>query len=298
MKIGQIGNGGWGKLILRDLLALGAEVHVAATSQATCDRSIAAGATSACIGLDGLPEVDGYVVVTPITRHFEVIKALIPSGKPIFCEKPVTADPAEMEVILKQAGERVFSMDKWRYHPGILKLAELARSGALGEVVAVSTYRLGLAKTPPDTNVVWHLAPHDLSIALEILGDLPMLKSANGIRASRKMESLSAVLQTGGEGVQVTLDVSSAHPVVRRSVIVIGTTGTAGLAASYDDHITVKRQGADAEKIPIGTEMPLLAELRAFLSHLDGGPAPKSSARDAGLIVRRLSEIQSMAGFS
>jgi predicted dehydrogenase len=179
----------------------------------------------------------------------------------------------------------------------VLKLAELAQSGALGNIASVCTYRLGWAHTPSDVDVAWHLAPHDLSIALEILGYLPPVKSAVGLNVSPTLQSLQAVLQDPSGGPQVQLDVSSAHPVNRRSVTIIGSTGLAALGGSYDKHIVLMPKAGEPEHISIEQKMPLLAELDTFLKHLAGGPPPKSTAREAAIIISRLSEIRCLAGF-
>lgn len=299
MRIGLIGCGRWGRLILRDLLSLGMVVDVAAPSAATRAQAQEAGARETQETLDALPEADGYVVAVPTIAHAETIEALLPRGRPIFVEKPMTASVADAERILASAPERVFCMDKWRYHGGVCKLSELARSGALGDICAVQSWRLGWGNPHSDVDTVWILAPHDLSIAFEILGALPPVAHAHGVHLAGVGQSLTGQLaHADGSGTQVTLEVSSIHPVNRRSVVVIGTKGAAQFGDSYDSVVRLNRPGADPEEIPVDTEMPLLSELRAFTDYLAGeGPPPKSSAEEAALFVRRVAELRDLAGF-
>lgn len=295
MRIGLVGCGRWGRLILRDLVSLGAEVAVATLHAETCATALGLGAKSAHVGLAALPPVNGYVVATPTSTHAEVVKALLPTGRPIFVEKPMTNDPDAADHIVAKAGERVFVMDKWRYHGGVLKLADLARSGALGRVLQVQSWRVGWENKYDDVDAAWTLLPHDLSIAQEILGFLPPVRFASGVASYGRNREVLAVLQDGN-GPCVGIEISSCHPVSRRSVVVIGSEGSAQFGGSYDDAVLLRRRAGPEERLPIATDMPLLAELRGFLGHLEGGPPPKSSAAEAALTVRRVAEIRTMAG--
>jgi predicted dehydrogenase len=295
MRVGLVGCGAWGRFILRDLRSLGAEVMVVARSEASQGAAREGGAVSIHSDIDDLPLADGYVVATSTGSHAEIIDALLPRGRPVFVEKPLTDDPVAAASIASRAGARVFSMDKWRYHPGVLKLAELAQSGHLGRVRHVQSWRLGWEDRSGDTDSIWRLLPHDLSIALEILGHLPQLAWAYGFHAFDIRSEATAVLQEEG-GPSVGLAVSGCHPVNRRSVLVVGSEGSAQFGGSFDDKISVRYRDGTKEEIDIATDMPLLAELRVFLEHLRGGPPPKSPAPEAALIVLRIAEIRAMAG--
>ena len=91
---------------------------------------------------------------------------------PIYCEKPFTTDVDDAEELVAAAPTSLFVMHKWRYHPGVLALGELARRGDIGRVQGLTTERLQWGEGHGRTDVVWHLAPHDLSIGLELLGGL------------------------------------------------------------------------------------------------------------------------------
>lgn len=296
MHIGLVGCGGWGRLILRDLLSLGVEVSVATLSAESCAVALGLGAKTAHLGLAGLPPVDGYVVATPTSTHAEVVEALIPTGRPIFVEKPMTNDPEAADRIVRAAGERVFVMEKWRYHGGVLKLAALAQSGDLGRILQVQSWRVDWENKHDDVDAAWVLLPHYLSIAHEILCSLPPLRFASGVASFGRNREVSAVLQDG-DGPIVGIEISSCQPISRRSVVVIGTEGSAQFGGSYDEAVVLRRRTGPEERLPIATDMPLLAELRAFAGHLRGGPPPKASAAEGALIVRRVAEIRAMAGF-
>ncbi len=297
MRIGLVGCGTWGRLILRDLLAEGAEVAVADPDPAARAAAASAGASGTCADPRDLPEADGYVVASPTSLHPSSIDALLPRGRPLFVEKPLTADPAEAERLCAEAGDRIFCMEKWRYHGGVLKLAELARSGVLGEVRHLKCWRMGWGHRHPDVDAAWQFLPHDLSIAREILGPLPPLDHARATPMAGGDLCLTAIL-AGSGGPAVEIEVSTRHPVPLRAVLVTGSAGSAHLADGYADHVTLGRADGTREAIAIPTDLPLVAELRAFLAHLAGGPAPKSSAAEAAETVRRIAEIRARAGLA
>ena len=306
LSVGLVGCGHWGRNILRDLLALGARVHVVVPSAESRQRAKTLGAAGAWPELAAIPEpVDGFVVATPTKLHAQSIEALLPSGRPIFVEKPMADEPAAARRLVAAAGRRLFVMDKWRYHPGIEALAQLARAGELGRVLAVRSYRLGWGNPHGDRDIAWHLMPHDLAIAYEILGRLPAVESARAVLPHPYDGDLIATLCDGPDDVRVTIEIGGAHPVNRRSVLVVGTKKSAQLADSYDDCVIVRagapgspaRTAEPAERRGIGNTMPLYLELAAFLGHLRGGPPPRSSAAEGLLIVERIAAARQLAGF-
>ena len=277
MKVGLVGCGKWGKHILRDLTGLGCEVQVVTSSGRVSD-------------LEG---VDGIVVATPTTTHADITEQSLAHGVPVFVEKPLTDDPEDAERIAEAAPDRVFVMDKWRYHPGVELLAEIARSSELGRVVGLRTTRIGWGN-PHDVDAVWILAPHDLSIALEILGSVPPPTSAVALSLDGSAEGLVGLL---GESPWHVLEVSARSVDRRREVALVCEEGVAVLPDGFSDHVIVATNGGPEQR-PISTELPLLRELRAFAEHLDGGPAPKSSAREGAEIVRTIAELRRLAGLA
>jgi len=292
-RIGLVGCGKWGQLILRDLLSLGCRVSVVARSAES--RARAEGAETVVGSLAELPQVDGIVVATPTSTHAEVTEEALARGVPVFVEKPLTDDPVAAER-LAAAGERLFVMDKWRYHPGVELLAGLAREGSLGGVRGLLTTRIGWGNAHDDVDAAWILAPHDLSIALEVLGELPEARAAVGEVTERGIELLVGLL---GERPWHRLEISARSPQRRREVTLVCELGVASLADGYSDHVLVQRNGTtEAERVEISTELPLLRELRAFVEHLEGGPPPRSSAAEGALVVRRIAELRALAGAS
>jgi predicted dehydrogenase len=296
--IGLAGAGRWGALILRDLVGLGAVVHVADPDADARKAAIHQGADSACPGVGGWPPIDGVVVATPATTHADVIDTVSRLGVPVFCEKPLTTDAAAARRLADELGGRLHLLHTWRYHPGIALLGELARSGALGTVHGVRSYRTNWTSPRTDTDATWTLLPHDLSIAIEILGEIPPPAAATIEVIDTRVASIFA---TFGEisGPWLVVDASTRFADKRREVRVHGSEGVAVLAGLDVDHIEVAR-GHELEplieRIEFDPTPPVRRQLEAVLDHLRGGPAPKSDAAEGAAVVEAIAAVRVLAG--
>ena len=297
LRVGLVGCGRWGRHILRDLRALGCEVPVVARSEESVARARDGGAAAIVPDVGSLPRLDGVVVATTTSTHAAVVEEVLGRDVPVFCEKPLTDDPAAATKLAQRAAGGLFVMDKWRYHPGVVELAAIAREERLGRVHGLTTVRIGWGIAHDDVDAVWVLAPHDLSIALEVLGEVPRPESAVAQVADGQVVRLSAQLDGGGKW--HTFEVSERSPVRSRRVELHCDEGVAVLAGAWDEHVSVFRTGTDEpveERIATPGELPLLACLRVFVGHLDGGPPPKSSATEGAQIVSALAELRRLAG--
>lgn len=293
--IGLLGCGPWGRLILRDLSALGAEVHVWSPGAASRSAALDGGAQSVHEHLDTMPQVDGFVIATTTSTHAASIRSVAARGVPIFVEKPMCIDVGEAEQLANELGERLFVMDKWRYHAGVRTLRALATEGELGDVVGVQCVRIGYADNHPDVDAAWILLPHDLSIAYEIVGPVDTLRNAVGhVDEAGNVRTISALYDMPG-GKWFATTVSDRSPVERREVHVIGSAATAVLSGGYASHVEVRRE-ATVERVAFEPNMPLFDELAVFLAHLGGGVAPVSSARDGARTVALVAAARSAVG--
>ena len=279
-----------------DLGTLGCDVAVVARSAESKGRAKAGGATAVVDRIASLPTVDGVIVATPTSTHADVLDEVLGLGVPVFCEKPLCDEPAAAAQLAELAADRLFVMDKWRYHPGILELAAIAREERLGAVSGLSTVRVDWGSPHDDADPVWVLAPHELAIALEVMGSVPSPQVAVAQWLGGDAVWLSAVLT--GSGWWHTLEVSARSPARKRRIELHCADGVAVLADGWDEHVMVVTdgaQGAEETRVETPGELPLLAELRMFIAHLAGGPAPKSSVHEGAAIVAAITELRELA---
>jgi predicted dehydrogenase len=136
------------------------------------------------------------------------------------------------------------------------------------------------------------LAPHDLAIALEVLGEVPTPVAAAGLWVGGRLETMHALLESGR--VWHAVEVSERAPGVERRVELHCEEGLAVLGGAWDEHVLVHTPRGD-ERLDARGELPLLAELRAFVGHVAGGPPPRSSVGEGAAVVRAIVRSRELA---
>jgi predicted dehydrogenase len=177
-------------------------------------------------------DVDVVAVATPASTHSAVAMAAIEAGKHVLIEKPLASSYAEAERLVDaaSAGGTVLMCDHtYCYTPAVQKIRELVRSGVLGDIQFVDSVRINLGLVQRDIDVLWDLAPHDLSILDFILPDgcRPQAVAAHGadpIGAGRACIAY-LVLQLGG-GAIAHAHVNWLSPTKIRKTIIGGSKRT------------------------------------------------------------------------
>ena len=286
--IGLVGCGRWGANILRDLRALGVTVIVADRDPQHRAYAREAGAVRVVVDVDAMPECGGYVVATPASAHRTVCEHLLERGAPVYVEKPPCTTLDDVAALHARAHGRLFVMHKWRYHPGVVALRDLLAGGELGSAVRLETVRTGPEPLPPDVDVTWHLVVHDLAIALEVLGRVPVVRAAEGELADDRLVWCRATLAATTR-VDHVLEVGTGDR--RRCVRLVGSEGVAVLADPGAPAVTVVDRHGDERAIALVRDLPLERELAAFVAHCEGGPPPKSTSAEALAVCTQLAAI-------
>ena len=298
-RIGLVGCGLWGRNILRDLRELGCLVQVAEPSPDSRERASRLGAVSVFESPDDFGDVDGLVVATPATTHARVVERLLHLDRPIFVEKPLTTDLESAERLVALAGDRLFVMHNWRYHAGIRALAAIASSGELGPVTGLYSTRMNWTSPRKDTDTTWTLLPHDLSIALAILGTIPPPHASVAEVIDGRIVGMTALL---GDKPWMVISVSNRVADKRREVRLHCRHGVASLpdGESGSVEITTRSEQEDGRakvaRRPLEGPPPLYAELQLFVDFLHGGPPPPTSAREGVEVVRNVVLLRELAG--
>ena len=185
----MIGVGYWGPNLIRNFSDLD-EAQVVACSDLSQERlnKIAkrypgVKCTQDYRGLLADPSVDAVVIATPVSTHFPIAKAALEAGKHVMIEKPI-ADSSEHALDLVETAERVGRIlmvdHTFIYTSAVRKMRELVDSGDLGDILYFDSIRVNLGLFQKDINVIWDLAPHDLSIMDYLLRAEPIAVSAIG----------------------------------------------------------------------------------------------------------------------
>jgi predicted dehydrogenase len=130
-----------------------------------------------------MPDLDGVAIATPVKTHHSIAKEFLDQGKHVFIEKPLTHsyDTALELVKLAEKKQKVLMVGHtFEYTAAVNKIKEIIENGELGKVLYISCIRVNLGLFQPDINVVWDLAPHDISIIIYILGEPPVSVNSQG----------------------------------------------------------------------------------------------------------------------
>ncbi|TFI59632.1 Gfo/Idh/MocA family oxidoreductase [Sphingomonas parva] len=189
MRIGLCGLGYWGKNLFRTLSS-NPNIELAAVADAnpqTRERLAASHPTLKlfpdAMDLIADPDIDAVVIATPVSFHYPQAKAALDRGKHVLVEKPMCTTSAEADDLIARAklhGLTLMTDHTFLFHPAVRKLGELVRSGALGQISYFDSQRINLGLFQPDVNVLWDLAPHDLSIIDYLFGEEPVHVEASG----------------------------------------------------------------------------------------------------------------------
>lgn len=128
-------------------------------------------------------QLDAVVVTTPLKSHHAFAKASLLAGKHVLIEKPMAGSSEECEELIALAKQRSLTLmvdHTYLYSEAVVKIAEIIRSGDIGDVRYINSQRLNLGIFQQDINVAWDLAPHDLSIILHVIGESPRVVNCQG----------------------------------------------------------------------------------------------------------------------
>ena len=142
-------------------------------------------------------DVDVVAVITPVSSHYELAKKALENGKHVFVEKPFTATRAEAEKLIElaaQKGLKIMVDHTFLFTGAVNKIKQVIESGELGRLLFYDSVRVNLGLFQHDVNVIWDLAPHDLSIMDFLIKKKPVAVSAHGsVHFESKLEAIAYV---------------------------------------------------------------------------------------------------------
>ena len=189
MKVAVIGAGYWGPNLIRNFLGLD---EVEAVVACDLDEKRLAKMQKQFYGIETStnhaeiierPDIDIVVIATPVSTHHEIAKHALTAGKHVFIEKPMTSSVTEAEELIniaEQKNLKLFVDHTFIYTGAVRKMKDVIESGRLGDIYYFDSVRINLGLFQHDVNVIWDLAPHDLSIMDYLLQQQPKAVSAIG----------------------------------------------------------------------------------------------------------------------
>lgn len=173
------------------------------------------------------PDVDAVAIATPVNTHYTLAKRALEVGKHVLIEKPMTmrVDHSEELVELAKKKGLVLMVDHvFCYSSPVVKIKEIVDSGRLGDLYFIDSARINLGLFQSDVNVVWDLAPHDLSILDYLTGRLPKSLSVTGSsHTDSDLEDVAYMSLDYGDGLIAHVNVSWLSPVKVRSMMIGGS---------------------------------------------------------------------------
>ena len=231
LQIGVIGYGYWGPNIVRNLARLDG-VKVAGI----CDKSTASATrarqafpdvavTSDAQELLTSPDVDAIAVITPVWTHYEIAKRALMNGKHVFVEKPFTSTSQQAEELIELAerkGLQIMVDHTFLFTGAVRKIRQLVDDGVLGKLYYYDSTRVNLGLFQHDVNVIWDLAPHDLSVMDYLMPSRPEAVVATGQKHLNGHEDIAFMTIYFPDQVIAHINVNWLSPVKVRTTLIGG----------------------------------------------------------------------------
>jgi predicted dehydrogenase len=314
LRVGVIGAGAWGQNHVRTLAGL-PETELAGV----CDLSpkirerVARQYPSTFVtdsAAELLGRVDAVVIASSARTHAELGMAAVEAGVPALIEKPfalTVRDAAGLADAAAKRGVPVLAGHLLEYHPVVEYLRGLITGGQLGNVYYLYSQRVNLGQVRPDENALWSFGPHDVSVALFLLGATPRTVAAQGHSYLQPgIEDVVFLTMTFPTGVVAHAQMSWLDPHKERRLTVVGERQM----AVFDDmqsreKLRIYDKGVDRPEyrsygeslsvregdifIPrLSNAEPLAVQLRHFVQVVRGEVAPRADAADGVRVVRVL----------
>jgi UDP-2-acetamido-3-amino-2,3-dideoxy-glucuronate N-acetyltransferase len=312
MKVAVVGVGYWGKNLVRnfhDLGALGALCDPEQTIEAnnkTQYPNVKFYRNFADVLSDA--SITAVALATPAVTHYEMAKRALEAGKDVFVEKPLAIDVKHGEDLVRLAeskGRMLMVGHILQYHPAILKLRQLIKEGALGKINYVYSNRLNIGKIRTEENILWSFAPHDISVILSLLNEMPNRVSCQGSAyLSQGIYDVTLSHFDFPSGVQAHIFVSWLHPVKEQKLVVVGSDKMAVFDDTAEHKLLLyphkvewrnripSAVKAEAEIVELEKREPLRAECQHFLDCVEFRTAPVSDGLEGLRVLKVLDACQ------
>jgi predicted dehydrogenase len=293
MKVGVIGLGYWGPNLVRNFLG---NEHVGGV--VCCDvsekrlllakkRFPGVEVMTSCDELLSRPDVEAVAIATPVSTHFTLAMKALTAGKHVLLEKPMTETSDEAARLIERAEERGLTLmvdHTFVYTGAVRKVKEIIDRGALGEIMYFDSVRVNLGLFQHDTNVIWDLAPHDLSIMDHLIGKEPVAVSADGACHFNEVEDIAYLTVRYSNQLIAHFHVNWLSPVKVRKILIGGSK----LMVAYDDMDLSEKVKVYDKGVEIDLTEALVLVAEEFLDSINLKRRPLTDGYSGMKVVRIL----------
>lgn len=233
LRMGVIGYGYWGPNIVRNFYSVaGSQVTMVCDMNQQILKKVKntyqqISVTSDIDELIKNTEVDAIAIATPVFTHYELARKAIEEGKSVFLEKPFTYTVAEAEDLVEKAAKKNLKLmvdHTFLYTGAVRKIRELIDDDVLGKIYYFDSTRLNLGLFQHDVNVVWDLAPHDISIMDFVIDEKPQAVVATGVgHFDRGLEDIAYLTFYYDNNIIAHINVNWLSPVKVRTTLIGGS---------------------------------------------------------------------------
>lgn len=231
MNFGVIGYGYWGPNVVRNLAGLDGSTVVSIAEMSAAARQRAQKAypginvTADAHELLSSPMIDAVAVITPVWTHYELAKAALENGKHVFVEKPLTSTAGQADELIEIASRKNLTImvdHTFLFTGAVRKICQLLHGGTLGKLYYYDSTRVNLGLFQHDINVLWDLAPHDLSIMDYLIQARPEAIVATGEKHLNGHEDIAYMTLYFPDNVIAHINVNWLSPVKVRTTLIGG----------------------------------------------------------------------------
>jgi len=310
--IAVIGSGYWGKNLVRNFHQLGVLKLICDKNKNILNQFKKQFTdVETCLDLEEVlcrEDIKAVVVATPAETHFTLAHKSLSARKHVFIEKPLalTEEEGQQLVTLSERNKLILMVGHiLHYHPALLKLKELINSGELGKIQYLYSNRLNIGKIRNEENILWSFAPHDISVILMLLDEMPESVSATGgSYLQREIPDTTLTTMDFPSGVKAHIFVSWLHPYKEQKLVVVGNKKMAVFDDVSKEKLTLYPHKIDwldripvaskekAEVVPVYMEEPLKAECIHFLDCIKNNQRPRTDGQEGLRVLKILKASQ------
>jgi UDP-2-acetamido-3-amino-2,3-dideoxy-glucuronate N-acetyltransferase len=311
--VAVIGAGYWGRNLVRNFHTLDSLATICDsdpdTLAALADQYPGTETTTDPAAVFTNPGIQAVAIAAPAAAHYDLALKALDADKDVFIEKPIALTYDEGREIVQKASakNRILMVGHiLEYHPAVMKLKDMVKNGVLGKINYIYSNRLNLGKFRTEENILWSFAPHDISVILSLLNEMPEEVSAHGGNyLNSGITDVTVTNMAFPSGTKAHIFVSWLHPYKEQKLIIIGDKKMVMFddvdkehklyafahEINWKDRIPTPNK-KEAEPIPINNGEPLKAECAHFLDCIQERKQPLTDGPSGLRVLQVLEQSQ------